>query len=166
MGNRYVSCRAVEDLDPLAVGSAREMEMGIRNALGDPENADAFTTWRDLRVRRGTHDEVDRPRFEDAICRFAAMVEVERGEPVAGHHAIVESVDVPLGETMEAYEIDIMAGSQMLRTLRSPSPMVRYAADLEMADFGVAQPELQLRIAQMSAAAGRGFAANLTINVA
>lgn len=71
--------------------------------------------------------------------------------------------EVPLGEDIESYAIDIMSGSTVLRTLVSTSPSVLYAAADELADFGAAQTALSVRVAQMSAIVGRGFAAQATL---
>lgn len=73
------------------------------------------------------------------------------------------SGEVPLGEDSEAYEIDIMSGSIVVRTLTSTTPSVLYAAADELADFGAAQTILTVRVAQLSATVGRGFAAQATL---
>jgi hypothetical protein len=70
---------------------------------------------------------------------------------------------VPLGEDSEAYEVDILSGATVVRTLSSPQPGVTYAAADEIADFGSAQTNLTVRVAQLSAAVGRGFAAQSTL---
>ncbi len=45
----------------------------------------------------------------------------------------------------------------MLRTLSATAPSVLYPAANEIADFGVAQTSLSLRVVQLSATVGRGF---------
>lgn len=77
-----------------------------------------------------------------------------------------EPIDVPIGESSEAYEIHVMNSAGIVRTLRSNAPMVEYPADQELADFGAPQSTLQLRIAQMSSVAGRGFENSTTVMVA
>jgi hypothetical protein len=74
-----------------------------------------------------------------------------------------EALDVPLGEDSERYELDILKGGAVQRTLASATPQVLYPADLELADFGVAQPTLSLRVAQISAALGPGFVTTVDI---
>jgi len=64
---------------------------------------------------------------------------------------------VPLSEDIEAYEVDILSGSAVLRTLQAPAPTTLYPADRELADFGAPQAALSLRIAQLSRVAGRGL---------
>lgn len=76
-----------------------------------------------------------------------------------------EAVDVPLAEDAERYELDILNGEDAVRRLASPQPFVLYSAAQEMEDFGAPQAVLGLRIAQISAVAGRGFEANLTLPV-
>ena len=68
------------------------------------------------------------------------------------------SVEVPLGEESEAYELDVLSGTTVKRTLASDAPSMLYAAADELADFGAAQTSLSVRLAQMSATVGRGFA--------
>jgi hypothetical protein len=51
------------------------------------------------------------------------------------------------------------------RSLASATPRALYAADLELADFGAAQPTLSLRVAQIGAPTGRGFPAEITVTI-
>ncbi len=76
-----------------------------------------------------------------------------------------EAVDVPLGEDMERYEIDILKGGDIVRRLVSTEPAARYTAAQEIADFGAPQSILNLRIAQTSTVAGRGFERSVTLPV-
>ena len=75
-----------------------------------------------------------------------------------------EPVEIALGEDSESYEIEIWAGV-LKRKLVSAVPQALYAAADELADFGAAQPQLNLRIYQMSASVGRGFPALVTVAV-
>jgi hypothetical protein len=70
--------------------------------------------------------------------------------------------DAPLGETAEAYEIDILSAGEVVRTLTAATPTVLYAAADEIADFGTPQASLSFRVMQMSASVGRGFPAQAT----
>ncbi|MBZ6076419.1 baseplate multidomain protein megatron [Microvirga puerhi] len=74
-----------------------------------------------------------------------------------------EPVDVPLGEATEHYEIDILSGELILRTLSSITPDVLYAQEIE--DFGAAQMFLNLRVVQLSAVVGRGFTREFVVRV-
>jgi len=75
------------------------------------------------------------------------------------------SGEVPLGEDSERYAVDLLSGSTVLRTLTSAVPSALYAAADELADFGAAQTSLTLRVAQVSATVGRGFAAEATLRI-
>lgn len=69
------------------------------------------------------------------------------------------SVDVPLGEDSEAYEVDIMDGATVLRTLSTTTPSVVYTEAQQIADFGAALgpgDTLDIRVAQLSTVYGRG----------
>jgi hypothetical protein len=74
-----------------------------------------------------------------------------------------EALDVPLGETGERYEIDILDGASVKRTLSAEAPSLLYANADEIADFGAPQPSLSIRACQISAVAGRGFAAEASV---
>ncbi len=76
-----------------------------------------------------------------------------------------EALDVPLSEDVERYEIDILNAGHVVRTLTSPQPSVLYPTAQETADFGAPQTTLSLRIAQLSAVAGRGFDRSVTLPV-
>lgn len=72
-------------------------------------------------------------------------------------------VDVPLNEDSEAYEIDVMDGANVVRTLTSSVPSATYTAIQQVADFGATQPSIMFRIYQLSAAIGRGFKSEITL---
>ncbi|MGE3916472.1 MAG: glycoside hydrolase TIM-barrel-like domain-containing protein, partial [Hyphomicrobiaceae bacterium] len=66
------------------------------------------------------------------------------------------SVEVPLGEEVEAYEVDILSGTSIVRTLVSGTTTVSYSAAEQSADFGAPQASVMVSIAQTSPAFGRG----------
>jgi hypothetical protein len=70
---------------------------------------------------------------------------------------------VPLGEATEAYQLDILDGATVVRTLEATSPSALYAAADEIADFGAPQASLHIRVAQLSATVGRGFSAEAVL---
>ena len=76
-----------------------------------------------------------------------------------------EGLEVPLGEDNESYIVDVLSGTNVKRSLSSSSPSVVYPMQQELADFGAAQTNLALRIAQVSAAVGRGFDLRVTLPV-
>jgi hypothetical protein len=67
-----------------------------------------------------------------------------------------DGIDVPLGEAEERYEIDILDGATVKRTLAASAPAAAYTAAQQSADFGSPQPSVSLRIFQLSATRGRG----------
>lgn len=64
--------------------------------------------------------------------------------------------DVPLNEESERYEVDVMNGTTVVRTLSASSPAATYTAAQQIADFGAVQASISVRIAQLSTAIGRG----------
>lgn len=67
-----------------------------------------------------------------------------------------EAAEVPLAEDVERYEIDILDGASVVRTLTAATPSCVYAAADQVADFGSTQATLSVAVHQMSAAYGRG----------
>ena len=74
-----------------------------------------------------------------------------------------ETPEVPLGEDSESYEVDILDGASVVRTLTASAPGVVYSAAAQAADFGSAQPAYDIRVYQLSAAYGRGTARAATV---
>jgi hypothetical protein len=74
-------------------------------------------------------------------------------------------VEVPLGEESEAYALDILSGGTVVRSLACTSSQALYAVADEIADFGAPQTSLHLRVAQLSATVGPGFATEVTLAV-
>lgn len=74
--------------------------------------------------------------------------------------------EVPLGEDVEAYEVDIMDGGSVVRTLEASTTSVVYTAAQQTADFGSTfgpGQTLTIRIAQLSALIGRGEEREFTL---
>jgi hypothetical protein len=67
-----------------------------------------------------------------------------------------DAVEVPLGEDSERYEIDILDGSDVVRTLSAGAPAVTYTAAQQTVDFGAPQSSIDVRVYQLSAVYGRG----------
>jgi hypothetical protein len=73
---------------------------------------------------------------------------------------------VPLAEESEAYEVEILDGADVVRTLESTAPRVTYSAAAQIADFGALLgpgDTFDLRIFQLSALVGRGTPASVTL---
>ncbi|MDX1922686.1 MAG: phage tail protein [Alphaproteobacteria bacterium] len=76
----------------------------------------------------------------------------------------IDLIDVPLDETSELYDVEIMNGSTVVRSfLNQPSPMLTYTAAQQIADFGAAQSTVTINIYQLSARFGRGNPAIATV---
>ena len=74
-----------------------------------------------------------------------------------------ETTEVPLGETSERYEIDILDGLDVARTLTVSVPTALYTAADQTADFGSPQSTIAVRIYQLGATFGRGSPASATL---
>lgn len=76
-----------------------------------------------------------------------------------------EAEEVPLGETAERYEVDILDGVMVKRVLQTSVTQVLYPAADEIADFGAPLTAITVRVVQMSAVVGRGYPAEATLVV-
>ncbi|KUO53203.1 MAG: hypothetical protein APF82_01035 [Sphingomonadales bacterium BRH_c42] len=74
-----------------------------------------------------------------------------------------DGIDAPLGEASEAYEIDILDGATVKRTLTSSTPTATYSAADQVTDFGSAQAAVQVKVYQISARVGRGLPTETTL---
>lgn len=71
-----------------------------------------------------------------------------------------DGIDVPLNEASEAYEVDIMDGMDVVRTLAGlAEPAVIYSAADQADDFGSPQSSVSINVYQLSNVIGRGYAA-------
>lgn len=73
------------------------------------------------------------------------------------------TADAPLNEDSELYEVDIMEGAAVKRTLSGASPQVVYSEADQIADWGSVQASYTVRIYQLSAVVGRGEPAEATV---
>lgn len=74
-----------------------------------------------------------------------------------------DNVDVGVGEASEAYDVDVMNGGTVVRTLTATSSTVAYTAAQQTTDFGSPQSSVTVRVYQRSAVIGRGFPGIATI---
>lgn len=77
------------------------------------------------------------------------------------------AVDLPLTEKVETYEVEILDGTAVKRTLTTPTTSAVYSSADQIADQGgllVPGDTLTLRIFQLSALIGRGAAKTVTLN--
>ncbi len=70
---------------------------------------------------------------------------------------------MPLGEVAESYEIEILNGAVVVRTVAAASPTVTYTAAQQTADFGSVQAAIAVRLYQLAATVGRGAPLEKTI---
>ena len=76
-----------------------------------------------------------------------------------------DPVEVPLGETSEAYDVAIGNGTTVFRTLNVAAPAATYAAADQASDFGGVPSVIHLSISQASPTEGPGLAAVGAFNV-
>jgi hypothetical protein len=74
-----------------------------------------------------------------------------------------DNVDASLGETLQAYEVDIMQGAVVKRTLESSAPSVLYTSAQQITDFGSNQASVVVNIYQLSSVVGRGYPLGATL---
>ena len=67
-----------------------------------------------------------------------------------------DAAEVPLGEDSERYEVDILDGATVKRTLTATSPTVTYTAADQIADFGAVQSAVSVNVCQVGTVYGRG----------
>ena len=73
--------------------------------------------------------------------------------------------NVPLGEESESYEVDVLDGAVVVRTLASSEPQVLYAAADQASDFGTLPSSFDVIVYQLSASTGRGIGTRKTLTV-
>lgn len=85
-----------------------------------------------------------------------------------------DAVDVPLGEESEAYEVDVLNGPAVVRTITATasaggsivvpgSRQATYSEADQITDFGSEQAAIQIRVYQISSLVGRGVAAEASL---
>jgi hypothetical protein len=71
---------------------------------------------------------------------------------------------VPLDEPSEAYELDVLDGATVVRTIAGlSSPTAPYSAAEQTADFGAPQSSVAVNVYQISSRVGRGFPGQATV---
>jgi len=75
------------------------------------------------------------------------------------------NAEVPLGEDSEAYRLEILSGTSVVRSIACDSASALYANADELADFGAAQHSLRVRVAQLSGTVGAGFPTERTLTL-
>lgn len=72
-------------------------------------------------------------------------------------------VVAPVGESAEAYEVDVMNGSAVARTIAVTAAAFSYSAADQTTDFGSPQSSITFRIYQLSEVVGRGYVREVTL---
>lgn len=67
-----------------------------------------------------------------------------------------DTIEVPLGEDGERYRVTIYQSGEARRSFETVVPQALYDAAAEIADFGGAQAEIEIELAQISVVAGTG----------
>lgn len=75
----------------------------------------------------------------------------------------LDNADVPLGEVYEKYDVEIMDGVTLKRTLTNVTPDVTYTQALQIEDFGSVPADVTVRIYQISDLVGRGHPLTVTL---
>lgn len=68
----------------------------------------------------------------------------------------------PQNESIMAWEVDVLDGSTVVRTLSSSTPTVTYTEEQQIDDFGSAQSTIEIVIYQVSQRVGRGYPLEVT----
>lgn len=74
-----------------------------------------------------------------------------------------EPVEVPLSETIESYEVDILDGATVVRTIAASTPRATYTEAEQIADFGATRSSVSVRLYQLNPEWGRGSPAFATV---
>jgi len=129
--------------------------VSVGNSLGNT-GEEAFTyTGRNLKPFAPVHATANRDGSENLTIGWIRRSRVD-GEWRDG-------VGIPLGEESEAYEVDILDGGNVVRTIEVTNPTASYSAAEQTTDFGSTQSSVDVKIYQLSAVVGRGYAAEATI---
>ncbi len=70
---------------------------------------------------------------------------------------------VPLNEETEAYEVDVLDGATVVRTITAGSFPIAYSAADQVTDFGSVQSAIDIVVYQLSATVGRGYPTEATV---
>jgi hypothetical protein len=74
-----------------------------------------------------------------------------------------DGTDVPLNEETEKYEVDILNGATVVRTIAVTNTSATYTAAQQVTDFGSVQSAITVKVYQISGTVGRGRAASATL---
>lgn len=146
--------RIARDTD--TIGTTREYKAVTRGAPLDSAGARSFTyAGENLVPYSPVHIRGARDSAGDLTVSWV------RRSRIGG--AWRDRVGVTLSEESEAYELDVMDGVTVVRTISVTSPSATYTASEQITDFGAVQPGVTVRIYQISADVGRGHKGEATV---
>lgn len=138
-----------------SIGQPREYRFITSGADIDSAASTAFTyTGVNLETYSGAHAKGTRAAND-------LTIKWQRRTRVGG--AWRDNVDASLGESVEAYEVDIMQGATVKRTITASTPIVLYTSAQQVTDFGSPQASVTVNIYQLSAVVGRGYKLEATL---
>ncbi|MDP8996638.1 MAG: hypothetical protein M3O03_06500, partial [Pseudomonadota bacterium] len=76
-----------------------------------------------------------------------------------------EMAEVPLAEDTESYQLQILNGTTVVRSVTTSAPTYFYSASDALADFGAAPVSISAQVCQLSASFGPGALIERTFNV-
>ena len=76
-----------------------------------------------------------------------------------------DQVEVPLGETSEAYAVSVFDGATLVRTISVTAPSATYASADQTADFGDLPADILVAVSQVSPTEGAGLALSTDVHV-
>lgn len=122
----------------------------------EPEDAILFTAQlRALQPYAPVHLHAVRANHGDAVLHWTRRSRI--------HGDWQDYQDIPLGEADERYDLEIMAGEEVVRSVRVTTPSYNYSAAHQVADFGGIQGNITIIVYQLSSLVGRGIAAKATV---
>lgn len=160
-GARFVLLDAAVRSNELArdeVGLPLHWRAGpARRDIGDPayETIVKTFTGRGLRPRAPAHVRGARAASGDLTITW-----IRRTRTAGDSWATTE---VPLGESSELYQVEILDGANVVRSFTVTAPRVTYTASEQTADFGSLQPIVIARISQIAPDFGPGNARATTV---
>jgi hypothetical protein len=87
----------------------------------------------------------------------ALVLSWKRRTRLAARFTGAAGILVPLGEASESYEVDILDGATVVRTISTTTAQAVYDATQQQADFGQVQSSVSVKVYQLSATVGRGY---------
>jgi len=156
-GDRFVLLDNVQSVD-LPLTELGQVEYLKAVSLGDTlddVSAETFTP-AGVRLKPLSPVHITGSRAGDDL----AVTWVRRARVDADWRDLLET---PLDEPAEAYELDVLDGSTVVRTISTSSPNATYDAAAQTADFGAPQASVSVKVYQLSSRVGRGYPGSATL---